>query len=97
VTNEAPQFYGRLKQKIVVALNTNQSYVLPHAVDREHQQISFVFKESKMKILPAFAKLNETTRTLVFEPSSLQELKIYTLKIDLVDTFDAKTTYYLNI
>jgi hypothetical protein len=50
-----------------------------------------------MKILPAFAKFDETTRTLIFEPSSLQELKIYTLKIDLVDTFDAKTTYYLNI
>jgi hypothetical protein len=47
VTNEAPLFYGRLKKKIVVALDTNQSYVLPHAVDREHQEINYVVKEFK--------------------------------------------------
>ena len=72
MTNEAPKFYGRLRKKLFVALNTNQSYVLPHAVDREHQQISYVVKESKRKYLPAFIKFNETTRTLIFQPSSLR-------------------------
>jgi hypothetical protein len=78
-------------------LNTNQKYLLPHAIDREHQPINIVVKESRMEYLPVFVKFNETIRTLIFEPSSLQALKIYTLKIDLVDIFDAKTTYYLNI
>jgi hypothetical protein len=83
--------------KIDVALNTNQSYKLPHAVDREHQDISYVVKEINKKSLPGFIKFNESIRTLTFEPNSKDIPNKYALQIDLVDSFGVESSYFINI
>jgi hypothetical protein len=97
VTNFAPSFIDRLKQKIVVGLNTNQSFVLPHAIDREHQPITYAIKELNKNYLPAFVKFNETIRALIIQPTSADVVNVYNLQIDLLDSFGAVSTYYLNL
>jgi hypothetical protein len=80
-----------------MGLNTNQSFVLPHAIDREHQPITYAIKELNKNYLPAFVKFIETNRTLIIQPTSADFVNLYKLQIDLLDSFGAVSTHYLNL
>jgi hypothetical protein len=43
--------------------------------------------------LPSFVKFDEKTGLFTISPTNKEEIKIHEIQVDLIDLFDAKTSY----
>jgi hypothetical protein len=76
-----------------VGLNTNETIYFPFPWDREGQTISLIAYEIKKKKLPNFMILNAQANEIQITPTSIDNIGPYVIKIDLNDTFNARTSY----
>jgi hypothetical protein len=84
VSNEAPQFTGgKLKEEIVVALDTVELYVLPTAKDREGQTVTYSTFESKKSTLPAFVTFNSTSLVYTIAPTYQDIAGKYMIQVEV--------------
>jgi len=94
VTNEAPYIVGdQIPDQIVVALNTIEYYLLPSALDREGQPLTYLTYQTKKSALPAFVTFNTSSKEFTIAPNSLDIVDRYPITIDIIDTMNAMSSY----
>ncbi len=82
-----------MPDQIVVALNTIELFLLPTALDREGQSLTYLTYESKKSSLPEFVKFNSTSLEYTIAPTSLDIVDKYKIHLDIFDTMSAMSSY----
>ena len=78
-------------------LNTIEVIKIPNFEDREGQQITLAAYEKTKYELPNFITIDMKQIELVINPTSQDSLGKYVIQLDLIDTFKAKTSYFVTI
>jgi hypothetical protein len=66
--------------------------LVPIAVDRERQTVTFSANEAGKSSLPSFIKFKTETNEFIFSPTKLDIEKAYSIQLNLTDSFDMSSS-----
>jgi hypothetical protein len=93
ITNRAPQLSITKIPDLNVAVETDFTYYFGEGTDREGQKIRYEANEKSKQYLPSFITLENYQRLFRISPTKLVPLKDYHIELNLIDEFNARTTY----
>ena len=94
IPNNSPPVFSKNPPDIIVPLKTSVSYQFPSITDIDDDTTSItVFKDQLTGSLPGFITLAKNNTSFTIYPTTMEEVKNYTMIVIISDNHQATTEY----